>query len=371
MLAPGTRLGVYEVVAAIGAGGMGEVYKATDARLDRTVAIKVLPEHVAADPELKQRFEREAKTLAALSHPHICSIHDVGSQNGIDFLVTEYLDDETLEQRLKKGPLPLDHALQLAIQIADALAAAHRSGIIHRDLKPGNIMMTKSGAKLLDFGLAKTTVPAVAGNLSMLPTTPPNVTAQGTILGTLQYMAPEQIEGQDADARTDIFAFGAVLYETLTGSKAFEGKSQASLIGAILRDDPPLISKLQPVAPALLDRTVMRCLAKDPDARWQTARDLLEELKWIAESAPLTAAPVAVARRRKTRERVAWIAASLFALAAVAGFFVPREPATARAVHFEVMPPAQGTFSDDGQAGRDPSPNWLSRQTAASWRSWR
>jgi eukaryotic-like serine/threonine-protein kinase len=196
MIAAGTRLGPYAITASIGAGGMGEVYKATDTRLDRTVAIKVLPEHVAADPALKQRFEREAKTLAALSHPHICPVFDVGSQAGIGFLVIEYLEGETLAQRMTKGALPLEHALQLGIQIADALSAAHRAGIVHRDLKPGNIMLTKSGAKLLDFGLAKVGAPAVAGSLSMLPTTPPNLTAQGTILGTFQYMAPEQLEGQ-------------------------------------------------------------------------------------------------------------------------------------------------------------------------------
>jgi Tol biopolymer transport system component len=262
---------------------MGEVYRATDTRLDRTVAVKVLPQHVAADPELKQRFEREAKTLAALSHPHICPIHDVGSQDGIDFLVMEYLEGETLEQRLKKGALPLDQALQVAIQIADALAVAHRAGIVHRDLKPGNVMLTKSGAKLLDFGLAKTGAPAATGSLSMLPTAPPNLTQQGAILGTFQYMAPEQLEGKDADARTDIFAFGTLLYEMVTGKKAFEGTSQASLIAAILDHNPPAVSSSQPLASPGLDRSVAKCLAKDPEARWQTARDLRSELEWIAE----------------------------------------------------------------------------------------
>jgi eukaryotic-like serine/threonine-protein kinase len=284
MIAAGTRLGPYVIAAPIGSGGMGEVYKATDTRLDRTVAIKVLPEHVAADPELKQRFEREAKTLAALSHPHICPVFDVGSQNGIDFLVMEYLEGETLEQRLKKGALPFDQALQLGIQIADALAAAHRAGIIHRDLKPGNIMLTKSGAKLLDFGLAKAGAPAVAGSLSMLPTTPPNLTAQGAILGTFQYMAPEQLEGQEADARTDIFAFGAVLYEMVTGRKAFEAKSQASLIGAILKDSPAPPSSVRAETPLPLDRLVSTCLAKDPDERWQSVRDLIRELRWVAHA---------------------------------------------------------------------------------------
>src|SRR5262245_35691726 len=228
---------------------MGEVYKATDTRLGRIVAIKVLPEHVASDLDLKQRFDREAKTLAALSHPHICPIHDVGSQDGIHFLVMEYLEGETVEQRLKKGALSLDQALQIGIQIADALAAAHRAGIIHRDLKPGNIILTKGGAKLLDFGLAKTAAPAVAGSLSMLPTTPPNLTAQGSILGTFQYMAPEQLEGREADERTDIFAFGTVLYEMVTGKKAFESKSQASLIAAIISGEPRPIGESVAVSP--------------------------------------------------------------------------------------------------------------------------
>ena len=225
-LALGTRLGPYEVNAHIGTGGMGEVYRARDTRLDRTVAIKVLPAQLSDDPLFRDRFDREAKAISALDHPHICTLYDVGTQDGTAYLVMQHLDGETLDVRLKKGALPLDQALQYTIQIADALDKAHRKGIIHRDLKPGNIMLTKAGAMLLDFGLAKTAVPAgsVAG-LSMLPTTPANLTAQGTILGTFQYMAPEQLQGQEADARTDIFAFGAVLYEMTTGRKAFEGKN--------------------------------------------------------------------------------------------------------------------------------------------------
>jgi serine/threonine-protein kinase len=299
-LAPGTRLGPYAITAPIGAGGMGEVYKATDTRLDRTVAVKVLPEHVASDPDLKQRFEREAKTLAALSHPHICPVFDVGSQDGIAFLVMEYLEGETLEQRLKKGALSLDHALQIGIQIADALSAAHRAGIVHRDLKPGNIMLTKSGSKLLDFGLAKTGAPAVAGSLSMLPTTPPGLTQQGAILGTFQYMAPEQLEGREADVRTDIFAFGVVVYEMVTGKKAFEGKSQASLIAAIMSAQPPSLVASQPLAPPLFEHLVQRCLAKDPDERWQTASDLVGELRWAADNALAPAQP-GVARGLRLR----------------------------------------------------------------------
>jgi Tol biopolymer transport system component len=337
---------------------MGEVYRARDTRLDRVVAIKILPETLAADPQFRNRFDREARTISQLEHPHICALYDVGEQDGTSFLVMQYLEGETLEARLKKGAFPLDQALAIAIQIASALDTAHRAGIVHRDLKPGNIMLTNTGAKLLDFGLAKAGEAAAAGaGLSMLPTTPPGLTVQGTILGTFQYMAPEQLEGQEADARTDIFAFGAFLYEMLTGKKAFVGKSQASLIGAILKDDPPPISTLQPVAPALLNRTVTRCLAKEPDARWQSARDLLEELKWIAERSPATL-PVAVAERWKMRERLAWIVAAACALAAV-GFLIfafRREPAAAQAVQFVVLPPEKGNFSDDGQAGTNPQP---------------
>src|SRR5262245_52453899 len=281
-LGPGVRLGPYEIVAVLGAGGMGEVYKARDTRLDRDVAIKVLPAHVGGDPAVRERFEREARAIAALNHPHICTLHDVGHQDGVDFLVLEYLEGQTLADRLAKGALPLDQALQLAIQIADALDKAHRAGIVHRDLKPGNIMLTKSGAKLLDFGLAKVTPVAIAASgLSMAPTGVSPVTMQGTILGTLQYMAPEQIEGQEADTRTDIFAFGCVLYEMLTGKKAFEGKTQASLIGAILHAEPPSIVANHPLARSTIDRIVKKCLAKDPSERWQSAKDLHDELNWI------------------------------------------------------------------------------------------
>ena len=282
---PGRRLGPYEILSAIGAGGMGEVYKARDTRLDRIVAIKVLPTHLADRSELRERFDREAKTIASLNHPHICVLHDIGHQDGTDYLVMEYLEGETLAQRLQKGSLPLEQALQYAIEIADALDKAHRKGITHRDLKPGNIMLTKSGTKLLDFGLAKLKQDVAPTNvpLSELPTAKDPLTAQGTLLGTLQYMAPEQVEGKEVDARTDIFAFGAVVYEMATGKRAFEGKTQASLIAKILEIDPPPISSLQPMTPPALGRVVKRCLAKEPEMRWQTASDLCEELKWIAE----------------------------------------------------------------------------------------
>ena len=330
----GRRLGAYEVLAPLGAGGMGDVYRAKDSRLDRVVAIKVLSAHIAADPELKQRFEREAKTLAALSHPHICPVFDVGKQDDIDFLVMEYLEGQTLASRLEKGALPLDQALECAIQIADALDNAHRKGIIHRDLKPGNVMLTSAGAKLLDFGLAKLRLGAGLQASDGAPVALPGVpavstpvgdvdaarlTAQGTILGTFQYMAPEQLEGQEADARTDLFAFGAVLYEMITGKKAFEGKSQPSLISAIMSSDPSPLAVSQPLTPSALDRLVKKCLAKEPSERWQSAKDLHDELKWVAEGAAEGPAATIVSSAR-SRERVVWAlgAVAVLALAALA-----------------------------------------------------
>jgi serine/threonine protein kinase/Tol biopolymer transport system component len=301
-LASGTRLGAYEVVSLLGVGGMGEVYKARDTRLDRTVAIKVLPDTLAADPQFRERFEREARAISHLDHAHICTLYDVGQYGGTSYLVLQFLEGETLQTRLEQGALPLEQALQYAIQIADALDKAHRAGIVHRDLKPGNIMLTGRGAVLLDFGLAKAAAPAgVVANLSMLPTTPPNGTAQGTILGTFQYMAPEQLEGREADARTDIFAFGAVVYEMLTGKKAFEGKSQASLISAIMSSAPPAVSVLNPVTPAALDRIVQTCLAKQPEHRWQAIADVRLQLVGIADGS-LTDRTVTLAHR-SSRDR--------------------------------------------------------------------
>jgi Tol biopolymer transport system component/predicted Ser/Thr protein kinase len=288
---PGRRLGPYEILSAIGAGGMGEVYRARDTRLDRIVAIKVLPPHLADRSDLRERFDREAKTIASLNHPHICTLYDTGHQDEIDFLVMEYLEGETLAQRLLKGPLPIQQLLQYAIEIADALDKAHRKGITHRDLKPGNVMLTKSGTKLLDFGLAKLTLEKPAVPYSELPTVRDGITAEGTILGTLQYMAPEQVEGKEADARTDIFAFGVVVYEMATGKKAFEGKTSASVMSKILQVDPPSMASLQPMTPPALDRVVKRCLAKDPDERWQSANDLTNELKWVAEGNSPAGAP--------------------------------------------------------------------------------
>lgn len=263
-------------------GRNGGGYRALDTRLGRIVAIKVLPSHLADRAGLRDRFEREARTIASLNHPHICVLYDIGHQNGIDFLVMEYLEGETLADRLAKGPLPLGQVLEFAIEIADALDKAHRKGVVHRDLKPGNIMLTKIGAKLLDFGLAKLRQEAAPStSVSQFPTMKDAITAQGTIMGTLQYMAPEQLEGKEADSRTDIFAFGVVVYEMATGKKPFEGKSQASVISAIMTSEPPPISSLQPLTPAALDRAIKKCLAKIAEERWQTASDLADELKWI------------------------------------------------------------------------------------------
>src|SRR5208337_5569096 len=299
-LTSGAKLGPYEILSPLGAGGMGEVYRARDTRLDRTVAIKILPSHLSHDPTLRQRFEREAKTISSLSDPHICTLFDVGHQDGTDYLVMEYLEGETLAQRLQKGPLPLEQVLQYAIEIAGALDKAHRKGVTHRDLKPGNIMLTKSGTKLLDFGLAKLQQEVAPVNIqvSQSPTMSQPLTAQGTIVGTLQYMAPEQLEGKEVDARTDIFAFGTVVYEMATGKRAFEGKSQASLIAKILEVDPPPISSLQPMTPPALDRVVKTCLAKDPDERWQAASDLARELKWIADSSSQAGIAAPIPARR-------------------------------------------------------------------------
>jgi len=300
-LSAGSRLGPYEIVSPLGAGGMGEVYKARDTRLERTVAVKVLPSHLSASPESRQRFEREARTISQLSHPHICALHDVGREGEVEYLVMEYLEGETLADRLLKGPLPLEQTLRYGMQIADALDKAHRQGIVHRDLKPGNVMLTKSGVKLLDFGLAKAVAPASQqSSLTALPTQHA-LTQEGTILGTFQYMAPEQLEGREADARTDIFALGTLLYEMSTGKKAFSGATQASLISSILRDDPQPISQVQPISPPALDRIVKTCIAKDPEDRWQSAGDVGKELKWIAEGSQVVA-PAAVSSRRFRRD---------------------------------------------------------------------
>src|SRR6202795_387353 len=331
-LTAGTKLGPYEVIAPLGAGGMGEVYRATDTRLDRTVAIKILPLHLSDNPEAKQRFEREARTISSLNHPHICVLHDVGSQNGTDYLVMEYVQGETLEARLQKGPMPLKQALECGMQICDALEKAHRAGIVHRDLKPGNIMLTASGAKLLDFGLAKPSAGLLGTqtiskggltpstptmNLSALGTPATPLTQQGSIVGTFQYMAPEVLQGQEADARSDIFSFGCVLYEMVTGRRAFEGKSQLSVASAILEKDPELISKVQPMAPLALDHVVHDCLAKDPEARWQSAADVARGLRWVANSGSSVGPAPAIRARRRWLAQLPWAAAVVALLASL------------------------------------------------------
>jgi serine/threonine protein kinase len=318
LLAAGTRLGPYEILAPLGAGGMGEVYRARDVRLERTVAIKILPAQFCSDSVHKQRFEREAKTISNLNHPHICVLHDIGHQDRIDYLVMECVEGETLAKRLEKGPLPLDQLLKLGAQIADALDKAHRNGVVHRDLKPGNIMLTSGGAKLLDFGLAKLVAPlASLATLTATKRESP-VTEQGTIVGTFQYMSPEQVEGKELDGRSDIFSLGAVLHEMVTGQKAFAGKSQLSVASAILEKEPTPISVLKPMTPPAVDHAISRCLAKDPDDRWQTARDLALEIKWIAEVALLPGAAASPSTKKQVSPAMAWGFATTFLLALVA-----------------------------------------------------
>src|SRR6267143_3593850 len=306
-LPSGTRLGPYEIVAPLGAGGMGEVYRARDTRLDRTVAVKILPSHLSSDPTLRQRFEQEAKAISSLNHPHICALYDVGHQDGTEFLIMEYLEGETLAKLLEKGPVPLAQVLKYGVEIADALDKAHRQGIVHRDLKPGNIMITKSGAKLLDFGLAKAAVPLASGaTLTAAITRATPVTQQGTIVGTFQYMSPEQIEGKDLDGRSDIFSLGAVLYEMVTGQRAFQGKSQLSVASAILEKEPTPISNIKPITPPALDHAIRRCLAKEPERRWQSVADLAGEMQWIAEAGSQAGVPGPLLPQRKVRKGLAW-----------------------------------------------------------------
>jgi serine/threonine protein kinase/Tol biopolymer transport system component len=326
----GKQISHYKIVERIGAGGMGEVYRARDERLGRDVAIKVLPAHFAQDENLRRRFEREARAISSLSHAHICSIYDIGHQDGINYLVLEYVEGDTLTSRIAKGAMPIDRVLRYSIEIAQALDHAHRHAIVHRDLKPGNIILTKSGAKLLDFGLAKFQSYRAQGNvlLSSDPTASTELTSRGTIIGTLQYMSPEQAEGKDSDARTDIFALGAVIYEMATGKKAFEAPSQAGLIAAILHTEPKPISELHPDVPATLDRVVKTCLTKDPDDRWQTAHDLMLQLKWIADGASESRERASVTDKGRGRERLWWVAAIFVTalLASVAAWLFARSP---------------------------------------------
>ena len=321
-LSPGQTIGPYKVIERAGAGGMGEVFKAHDTRLDRMVAIKVLPAIYADNNALRSRFEREAKAISSLNHPHICTLFDIGRENGIDYLVLEYLEGQTLTDKLASEPLGQVELLRYGIEIADALEQAHRQGLVHRDLKPQNIIITKNGAKLLDFGLAKLQIHdgVVEGVSGVTRTTP--LTGEGTIIGTIQYMSPEQLEGKEVDKRSDIFAFGAVLYEMATGQRAFQASSQASLIASILTKEPRPLSELQPLTPPMLERAIKQCLAKDPDQRWQSAGDLKRTLQWVSEGGSQVGLPAPVAAHRKRQLQIGWIVAAVATVALAALAFV-------------------------------------------------
>jgi eukaryotic-like serine/threonine-protein kinase len=358
-LTSGTKLGPYEIQSPLGAGGMGEVYRARDTRLDRIVAIKTLPSHLCDNPESKQRFEREARTISSLNHPHICVLHDVGSQDGISYLVMEYVRGESLEIRLQKGPLPLKQVLEYGQQICDALEKAHAAGIVHRDLKPGNIMLTASGAKLLDFGLAKPVTTLLGSqaisnqgnltphmptvNLSTLKATPAVVTQQGTIVGTFQYMAPEVLQGREADGRSDIFSFGCVLYETITAKRAFEGKSQLSVLTAILEKEPEAITKFAPAIPAALDHTILVCLEKNPEDRFQSAHDVRVQLAWLGREGSSAATRLTEQRKAGKWKQFA-TAAIAVALAVALSLFWRPQPAP-RVMRTSLIPPEGTRFS--------------------------
>ncbi len=353
-LTAGTKLGPYEIQSPLGAGGMGEVYRARDTRLERTVAIKILPAQFSTDSVRKQRFEREAKTISNLNHPHICVLYDVGSQDGVDYLVMECVEGETLAKRLEKGPLPLEQVLKFGTQLSDALDKAHRSGVVHRDLKPGNIMLTPTGAKLLDFGLAKPAAPlASVATLTAAVTQSSPMTEQGAIVGTFQYMSPEQIEGKELDGRSDIFSLGAVLYEMLTGQRAFPGKSQLSVASAILEREPASISTVKPMTPPALDHAIRRCMTKELEKRWQSAGDLARELEWAAESGTQAGVSGQISARSKTRERLAWtftLVAALIAAGFAFAHFNRPAPQTP-VLRSMILPPEGGTFIFNGPIG--------------------
>ncbi len=360
-LSPGTKLGPYEIIAAVGAGGMGEVYKARDTRLEREVAIKVLPAHLSRNPDLKQRFDREAKTISSLNHPHICTLHDIGQEGDIDYLVLEYLEGETLSKRLEKGALPVPELLRTAIQIADGLDRAHRSGIVHRDLKPGNIVLTKGGAKLLDFGLAKPNVSvmgmsATAISAAATLTSPASpITQEGMVVGTYQYMSPEQLEGKEADSRSDIFAFGAVMYEMATGKRAFDGKSSISVMSAILEKEPEPISATHPLAPTALDHIVQRALAKDPEERWQAAGDIKGELQWLSGQSGTGLAPALkiLPISKINGLRIAAIVAVGMVLTFAAGWLLRPAPVTPM-IRAVITPPDKINFDLKGDFAGPP-----------------
>jgi serine/threonine protein kinase len=319
-LKPGQTLQSYRIIDQIGAGGMGEVWRAADDRLDREVAIKVLPANIADNSDLRARFEREAKTISSLNHPNICTLFDIGHEDEIHYLVMELIDGESLGDRIRQGALPIEKVLEIGTQIASALEAAHAQGIVHRDLKPDNVMLTKSGAKLLDFGLAKTTsgLESSLDSVTSLPTENRPLTEEGSILGTLHYMAPEQLDGTEADARTDVFALGTIIYEMATGQRAFQASGRASLIAAIVEREPEPISSAQPLVPPALERIVSVCLRKDPADRWQTAHDVRLGLEWAAQAGSAAGIPAPVTVKRKNRERFAWAAAAILLVTSLA-----------------------------------------------------
>lgn len=375
----GTKLGPYEIQSPLGAGGMGEVYRALDTRLNRTVAVKILAAHLSQSPELKQRMEREARTISSLNHPHICQLYDIGSQDGIDFLVMEFLEGETLAERLRRGALPLAEIYRIGIAVADALAVAHRQGIVHRDLKPGNIMLTPAGAKLMDFGLAKplglapssssATPPSFTAAATMSGPSPLSpLTTAGAIVGTIQYMSPEQIEGKEADARSDIFAFGAVLYEMTAGKRPFEGKSQISLASSILEKDPDLISTLKPQIPSSFEHVVTTCLQKNPEDRFFAAHDIKLELQWISSAKP-AAEPVPPAAKAPARRPLAWMFAVIagLLLGAMAGFLLHR-PTPVPSIRTVINPPEKTHINLTGDTAGPPvfSPDGSTIAFAAS-----
>ena len=355
-LTAGTMLGPYEIVGALGAGGMGEVYRARDTRLDRTVAIKILPAHLWSDPGRRARFEREARSISGVSHPNICALFDIGHQDGIDYVVLEYLQGETLADRLAKGALPVQEVLKTGAEIASALETAHRNGIVHRDLKPANVILTKTGAKLLDFGLAKPSAMLANAAVADTATLTKSLTEEGVIVGTFQYMAPEQLEGKDTDVRTDIFALGTLLYEMSTGRSAFRGTSRASLIAAIMSSDPVPISTIQPVSPPALDRLVQSCLAKDPAERWQTAHDVRLQLQWIRDERSQAGMPYVTRPRRISTGRIAWASATFLFLIAAA-LFIQRYVQSAQPqqkIVFTVEPPLGYKPNPDGISALSP-----------------
>ena len=358
-LTSGTKLGPYEILSPLGAGGMGEVYLARDTRLGRDVAIKVLPAHLSSDPDLKQRMEREARAISSLNHPHICTLHDIGSQDGINFLVMEHLEGETLADRLQRGTMALDEALKIGIQVAEALDKAHARGIVHRDLKPANIMLTKNGPKLMDFGLAKPTAfSSTSGSSPLTPSTPTMTVAEltasaspltqkGTVVGTVQYMAPEVLQGAEADARSDIFSFGCVLYEMFTGRRAFEGKSQFSVLGAILDQEPDRISAVRPSSPLRLDETVRRCLAKNPEQRYGCMHDVRIQLEALTEAGPqATGAQTESLKPSPAGSWLPWLVAGIAALIAlsVGAAYVFQAPKPAPVVRSSILPPTGVVF---------------------------